>query len=183
MEEILPDAIIVDLYANSLVIVEENEQSVTIEKTPIIKTKITELPTTVDVKPEKYFLGNNEKKITILVNENDSVFLQDDNLQFLTKILGACKLNLSDVAIINIRTHPMLFAQISNDLHSTVCLMFNVTTEHIQLPFTIPHYQVQLYNNCQFLMAPSLHVYYSSSEEAKLAKTKLWVSLKKIFNL
>ena len=183
MQEILPDSIIVDLYASSLVIVEENTKSNTIEKAPEVKTNIAVPPAALTVKPEKYFLGGNAKKIAILINEADAVYVNDENLQFLTKILGACKLNLSDVAIININTNPMLFAQISKELNSTICLMFNVTTEHIQLPFSIPHYQVQQYNNCQFLLAPSLNAYNSEGEDAKLEKTKLWVSLKKIFNL
>jgi hypothetical protein len=183
MQEILPDSIIVDLYANSLVIVEENTKSGIIKETPIIKPNTAMPSAPVAVKPEQYFLGDNGKKITILVNEADAVYLNDRNLEFLTKILGACKLNLSDVAIINIKRNPMLFAQISKELNSTICLMFNVTTEHIQLPFSIPHYQVQPYNNCQFLLGPSLEIYNSEGEDAKLEKTKLWLSLKKIFNL
>ncbi len=183
MQEILPDSIIVDLYANSLVIVEENTKSGRTEETAIVQPNTAMPKASVEVKPEKYFLGDNGKKITILVNEADAVYLKDGNLEFLTKIMGACKLNLSDVAIINIKRNPMLFAQISKELNSTICLMFNVTTEHIQLPFSIPHYQVQQYNNCQFLLGPSLEIYIGEGENAKLEKTKLWVSLKKIFNV
>lgn len=167
MQEILPDFILADLYPSSLVILDESP-------TPSIIPKL---------KNEKFYLGSNGKKITILVNEANAVFLTDHHLDFLTKILGACKLNLGDVAVVNIEQHPMLFTEIKKSLTPTVCLLFNVIAENIQLPFTIPHYQVQQYDNCTFLMAPDLSTYAADNDNAKIEKTKLWVSLKKIFNI
>ncbi len=202
MQEILSDTILASLYPNSLVIVERSEkseklapveikpiqteasnQSLKIDETgkTIVQPVITTTSVTTDT--EKWFLGENGKKITILVSETDEVFLNNESLQFLLKIIGACKLTMGDIAIINVINRPMTFIEISNQLQSKFCLLFDVSTKKIQLPFSIPNYQVQHYNNCQFLLAPSIKVYYGDGENAKVEKTKLWTSLKKIFNL
>ena len=43
--------------------------------------------------PKRWFLGDNNKHIIILVNDVDAVFLRDEWLHFLTNILGACKIS------------------------------------------------------------------------------------------
>ncbi|MFN3300673.1 MAG: hypothetical protein ACK41Z_10825, partial [Sediminibacterium sp.] len=134
-------------------------------------------------RPEKWFLGNNGKNIVILVHEPEAAFLNEESLDFLTKILGACKLNMGDVAVINIARYLANFAEIKQELNPSSCLLFNVSAAMIKLPFTVPNYQVQQYGGCTFLMAPSLLQYYGDSGDAKLEKTKLWVSLKSLFNL
>jgi hypothetical protein len=58
-----------------------------------------------------------------------------------------------------------------------------VKAQTISLPFTVPDYQIQKYGGCTFLMAPAISEIDGDSTEAKLAKTKLWVSLKTIFEL
>ena len=47
------------------------------------------------------FLGKNEKEILLVVNETETVFLSDVDLNLLVSILSACKLTLADVALIN----------------------------------------------------------------------------------
>ena len=117
------------------------------------------------------------------VSEPEVVFLQENSLQFLTKILGACKLNIGDIAIVNIEQFPTSFELIKKKLLPTICILFDVKATSIALPFTIPDYQIQKYGGCTFLMAPAIASFDGATNEAKLAKTKLWVSLKTIFNL
>jgi hypothetical protein len=196
MDNKLPDFILTDLFPNSLVLV---ESEISLPKGKIVEEKIVEppisLPAEKDTKnskqekipskpsSEKWFLGNNDKKITILVNEPEVVFLEENSLQFLTKILGACKLNMGDIAVVNIAQFPTSFDLIKKDLLPNTCILFDVKAASIALPFTIPNYQIQKYGGCTFLMAPSIVSFDGESTEAKLAKTKLWVSLKTIFNL
>ena len=173
MENILPDFILADLYPNSLVLVERNETAQQEVAAPMIKA----------AQPQKWFLGNNGKKISILVKEPDAVYLNDDHLNFLTKILGACQLNMGDVAIVNTLQQPVKFSEIKKELDPEVGILFGVTSEDIQLPFTVPYYQVQPYGGTRFLLAPALTAYNEAAPDAKLEKTRLWVSLKKIFNI
>lgn len=183
MPDQLPGFVLANLFPSNLVIVESPEKA-----QPIIAPKaVTVAPPVYSgpakERPEKWYLGNNGKNIVLLVQEQEAAFLNEESLDFLTKILGACKLNMGDVAVINISRYLANFTEIKQELNPTSCLLFNVTTAMVKLPFTVPYYQVQQYGGCKFLMAPSLFQYYGDSVEAKLEKTKLWVSLKSLFNL
>ena len=52
------------------------------------------------------WLGENKKKILVVVKYQDAVHIPDNDLQFLTSMLTACKLSLADVAIINLHNQP-----------------------------------------------------------------------------
>ncbi len=172
MQEILPDFVLANLYPSSLVLVED--ELLTKKAIKAIKKELVE---------KNWYFGNNSKKITILVNEQSVFFLNEESVGFLTKILGACKLNMADVALVNILQENTSISTIKKELMPTVCLLFDVQPDAIELPFKIPNYQIQNYDGCIFLMAPAISEFYGESNEAKLAKTKLWVSLKNIFKL
>ena len=168
----LPDFILADLYKENLVILKEIQ---VIEKqTAKIKN---ELPET------KWFLGDNKKNICIVVNDLEAVYLNEDLLNFLTTILGACKLNLGDVAILNYNNNNFQYSFIKEQLSPKYLLLFNIEANAIQLPFTIPYYQVQQYDKCSILTAPTLQIMLGTTEEAKLHKSRLWLSLKKMFTI
>ncbi len=133
--------------------------------------------------PVKWFLGENKKNIVILIKDDQSVYLRDEWLGFLTAILGACHLNLGDVAIVNYVKNKFLYAELSEKLAPKYFLSFDVTAQEIELPFIVPNYQVQQYDHCHFLLAPSLETMLADTGPAKLEKSKLWLSLKKIFNV
>jgi hypothetical protein len=78
---------------------------------------------------------------------------------------------------------PHSYKQILEKLLPEFFILFDMTANDIQLPFTIPDYQMQKYNNCTFLLAPSLQNMLGESKGAKLEKSKLWLSLKKMFNV
>ena len=168
----LPDFLIADLYKNSLVIADDEPR---LEK----KLPKTEKPAT----ERQWYLGSNLRKITLLVSETEAVYLQDDSLQFLSAILGACKLNLGDVAIVNFHNDPVAYSSIKEKLSPSVLILFGVTAQQLKLPFTIPFYQVQKYDTSQILLCPALTTMLGNTQEAKLEKSKLWLSLKKMFNV
>ncbi|WP_439506974.1 hypothetical protein [Sediminibacterium sp.] len=213
MPDQLPDFVLADLFPSNLVIIESGKSSVLNAATPTTSDSLTAVETPIQTnaqtvekiiakekiktispesspshteqseKPEKWYLGNNAKNCTILVYETNAAFLNEASLEFLTKILGACKLNMGDVAVINMARYQAHFAEIKKELNPSTCLLFNVTTASIKLPFIIPPYQVQQFDQCKFLIAPALANYYEENAEAKLEKTKLWVSLKSLFNI
>lgn len=178
----LPGFVLADLYRNSLVIPDD---AVIQEHTLTKDVKSSPGQVAVPEKPSRkqWYLGDNGKQILIIVNDPDAVFLNDESLQFLSTILAACKLNLGDVAIVNLYREPLLFSFLKKNLSPRYALIFHVSLQQLQLPFTVPHYQVQQYDQCQFLTAPSLQTMLGNDADAKLEKSRLWLSLKKMFNL
>jgi len=164
----LPDFLIAELYKDVLVDLNEAETN---------NSKQKKQPS------QKWFLGENKKNVVIAVKDEESVYLRDEWLQFLSTILGACKLNLGDVAIINYAKTNYSYSELTEQLAPEFLLLLDISAKEIQLPFTVPNYQIQQYNNCKFLLSPSLKIIQGNTQEAKLEKSKLWLSLKKMFNI
>jgi hypothetical protein len=179
----LPPFVIADFYKDCLV--ESTEQRIAPPKptnTIIQEPVLTKTTATIDPN-KKIFLGNNAKQIAIVVKDAEAVFLNEEALQFLGNILGACKLNLGDIAIINHLQTPANFSLIKTQTQCKFLLLFDIVPSALELPFLIPQYQVFPHGGCTFLCAPALSTINGNSAEAKLEKSKLWVCLKKMFGI
>jgi hypothetical protein len=134
--------------------------------------------------PDPYrYLGNNKRKITILVDSPGTPFLPDEQLTFLTKMLEACKLNIGDVAIVNQAGMPVKVSTLKARLSPSILLFFGPGPADIELPLHFPMFKIQAYDHCTYLSAPPLEEIGRSTEEGKLLKSKLWVCLKALFQL
>jgi hypothetical protein len=174
----LPASVVVDLYPNSLV--ETAELSV---KKPVTSAAKQEKEMTdpgmsdTAVWPS---LGNNQKNILIIVKNEETLYLPDNELTFLTGILGACKLGLGDVAIVNLHHQQgATYKELTTYFKSKVVLLFDIEPAAFGLPINFPHYQLQAFANNTFLYSPS----FKQLENDKVEKSKLWVCLKRLFNL
>jgi len=157
------------LFKNSLV-------EINAERQVLSKTKIEADHIVTGLK----YLGENKKKTLVVVRNPGAVHIQDKQLSFLTKLLAACNLNLADVAIFNFQDHNSSeFNEILNFFKPKVVLLFDVEPGEFGLPMIFPQFQVQGYKDAVFVSSPSLDVI----EPDKSLKGKLWVCLKKIFNL
>jgi hypothetical protein len=126
------------------------------------------------------YLGENKKKTLVIVRNAVSVHIPDKQLSFLTKLLAACNLDIADVAVLNFQDHNSSeFNEILNFFQPKVVLLFDVEPTDFGLPMIFPQFQVQAYKDAVFVSSPSLDVI----EPDKSLKGKLWVCLKKIFNL
>jgi hypothetical protein len=128
-------------------------------------------------------LGENKKQVTIVVNQSSIAFLTDDQFTLLTSVLKACKLNMADVSIVNLANSAKNFTQLHQTLNTRFLLLFDVATSAIDLPFSIPLYQLQSYDQCQILQATSLNAMLGEEKAAKDEKMKLWNGLRKMFSL
>lgn len=123
-------------------------------------------------------LGNNRKRIIIFVANDETLYLPDEQLNFLLGILSACSLTMEDVAIINIKKNKNItYKAIELELKGEIIILFGVTPAQINMPIEFPHYQVQSFNSQTYLAAPML----PEIQDNKMEKTKLWNCLKKIF--
>src|SRR5262249_17521429 len=120
------------------------------------------------------------KNILVVVNSNEAIHLPDNELAFLTGILGACKLSIMDVAIINLNNHAdASHKELVSFFKSKTVFLFDIEPAAFGLPVNFPHYQLQLFSNSSFLYSPSL----KELENDKLQKSKLWVCLRRLFNV
>lgn len=170
---LLPPFVIASLYKDDLVLVDIKENSSAAQL----------IPENIQTPKPISYLGNNQKKVTILLEDNTAVHVADESLQFLTAILAACKLNMGDVAIVNTANQAVNYVQIKKELQPTALLLFNITAASIALPFEVPQYQVQQYDNCTLLFSAPLQAMLVKDETAKTEKGKLWNALKKTFNI
>ncbi len=161
----LPGFVLAGLYKNSLVMADDVQK---------------QQPDEPQATPAAY-LGDNNQKIAIVVQDVNNRFLGEESLKLLVNMLTALQFTLQDVAIINIEATPFTYKEIAEQFQSRVCLMFNVTTQQIGLPFQMPDYKVQSFGNCKFLSSASLDKMKGNGKEAKVEKTKLWMCLKSIF--
>ena len=167
----LPASVVAGLYKNSLVESLPNSPGETLAFSIKKSDK--------SVNKWKY-LGENKKNILVVVNYDDTVYLPDQELSFLTSMLNACKLNLADVAIVNNNNYEEInYKELVAQFSSKIIFLFGIDPVSFGLPVSFPHFQLQPFANATFLFSPSL----KDVEEDKLLKSKLWVSLKRLFNL
>ncbi len=166
----LPPALVADLYKNSLI--ETGEKNAIDQPAVVAKAKAEEA--------EWKHLGNNRKNILVIVNSDNAVHLPDDELELLTSMLTACKLSLDDVAIINLYNYSEAsYKKLIDFFRSKIVLLFGIEPAAFGLPINFPHFQLQAFANNTFLYSPSL----KDLGNDKVIKSKLWVCLKRLFNL
>jgi hypothetical protein len=126
------------------------------------------------------FLGGNQKRVVVLVDEPDTLYLPDSQLNFLLGILTACKLTMADIALVNLAKNPPLgYESLGKDPGADKVLLFGCSPSALNLPLQFPHYQVQHYNSQVYLSSPELAVIEANRDE----KTKLWAALKQLFSI
>lgn len=135
-----------------------------------------------DLKPAGIvsFLGENRRKIAVLVRATAAMYLPEDELNFLAGILTACKLSMADIALINVEKNTGLsYTLMTDQVKAETVLLFGVDPAELSLPLQFPHYQLQHFNNQVYLSSVPLQVLQADKQE----KMKLWNSLKKVFSL
>jgi hypothetical protein len=176
----LPDFLIADLYKDSLVELESIEE---VEAVKYEEKIIQKVESQVEGAKSIKYLGENKKNITVIVDTGEAAIISDSDLSFLSNILKACGFNLGDIAVINKHNQDVQFTTVKEQLAASYILLFNIDPFAIGLPFTIPEFQVQPYANATIITAPALAVLNQATEESRLLKTKLWTSLKRLFNI
>ena len=170
----LPAFLLASFYKNKLVIPTESKPAAI---SAVVK------PTHLPSAETRWYLGENKKQVTIVVNQSSVAFLTDDQFTLLTGVLKACKLNMADVSIVNLANSAKNFTQLHQTLNTRFLLLFDVATSAIDLPFSIPLYQLQSYDQCQILQATSLDTMLGDGTAAKDEKMKLWNGLRKMFSV
>lgn len=122
-------------------------------------------------------LGGNEKNILFLVKDPQNKFLADEQMNLLSNLITACKLTMADIVLVNTAQTPANYQQLSNHFQSKKILIFGIDTAELELPFSIPHFQIQTFNQQLYMTAPSLNQFLTNKD----LKKKLWLCLQKLF--
>jgi hypothetical protein len=167
---ILSGSLMEDLYKNHLV---EDSNPVPVNT---IRPVHTGLQKTIQ------YLGKNKKQVCVLVNYGNDVYLPDTELNFLTSILQACKLNLGDVAIVNCHAQKISFKELTEQVMCKYLLVFGVEAATIGLP-QMPLFNTTVVDDCHIVFAPAAEQLNNSQAASRPLKTKLWLCLKQMFNV
>ncbi len=124
-------------------------------------------------------LGRNEQHILFLVKDSQNKFLPDDEMDLLSNLVIACQLSLADIALVNVDSLHFNYQEIMEYFKPKKILMFGITTSELELPFSIPNFQVQQFQNQLYLTSPPLRDYLKN----KKLKKELWLNLQKLFLL
>ncbi|MEO8721173.1 MAG: hypothetical protein ABI372_08710 [Ginsengibacter sp.] len=122
-------------------------------------------------------LGENQQQILFLIKDSESKFLPDDEMILLSNLLAACKLSMADITLVNYYLSPHDYNSFIDNFHPKKVLLFGVTTEDLGLPFSIPFFQIQKFQEQQYLTAPLLKKFLNNTD----LKKELWTCLQKLF--
>ncbi len=122
-------------------------------------------------------LGENQSNILFIVNDPAHKFLPDEEMELLTRLVSACQLSLADIALVNFNSNKYNYQQYNERFQPKKILIFGVKNASLELPFDIPHFQVQQFQQQFYLTAPSLNALLNNTA----LKKELWGSLQKLF--
>ncbi len=120
-----------------------------------------------------HFQGSTASGVAIVVNNSDTDFLTTEEKTLLSKILAAIKLQLNDVAVINLKDNDHLTQNLLKEVGIVRCLVFDSNS---------PLVKADLYEPIQamgiaFLKCNNLGVISAEVSEKKM----LWAQLQKLF--
>lgn len=178
----LPASVVASLYPSALVDADAGQAEAVTAKAGEAAPQATQYAPAAEAAPPFVwkFLGNNKRAVLVVVNNPDILHLPDEDLNFLTTMLTACKLSLGDIILINYNNYLEKGGPAAvKYFKSREVILFGIEPADFGLPVNFPEYQVQGVANVQYLYSPAL----ASIADDKAAKGKLWASLKKIFGI
>lgn len=164
----LPEFVIAKLYGNNLVSIgSEPAKKAEIPVENVVKTD----------GPTFSYLGDNEQKITIISASENHAYLDEKNLEFLTKVLSACNLSLRDVAIINLSRTSFSGLEILKKTNASKAIVFIPQPNVLGLDGNVSLYHKISIDHVDCIFANELEVI----EADKKLKIDLWNTLKTFF--
>lgn len=125
----------------------------------------------------------NKKNITLLYSNPSGKGSGKEQLDFIQKILQACKLTLDDVALLPIPDEGITIEQLKAAYQPAILVMFGIDPTSIGLPIRFPEFKLQSYDGTTYLSAPDIALLMEDTENGKLLKSRLWACLRSLFNL
>ncbi|MEK0422383.1 MAG: hypothetical protein RLZ95_293 [Bacteroidota bacterium] len=186
---ILPASVLVSLYKDTLVLPESEKKA---EKNQNKEELVSSTPSNIapielpkvkkSTGPLKH-LGDHHKKILVIVNDPNSVYLNETDFILLTSILNACKLTIADIALVNIGNQETSLHQILETLPSTLIMCFDIASADLKIKLPNTLYKVNALGDTRLFFSKALSTMQGTGAEAKIEKGTLWILLKQLFGL
>jgi hypothetical protein len=170
----LSPELIAALYPESLV---EGNDPATINENVRISKPVADKTLTY------HFLGENNRSICFLANYPAGDFLPDDQLEFLKKILAACKLSFNDIALLNIARSAFDLADLRVQLHPRIIFLWGIAPESAGLKSGLPDFSISMFDGISIIPVLNPDVMSGNLPEGTEFKQRLWVCLKKLCTL
>lgn len=165
------------IYQNQAIIPGEKPAAPAVTAAAPAAPKVAEAPA-APLPPVK-FLGDNQKKFVLLINNANEVYLDDARFHLLTNILNACKLGMQDVALVNLHAYPeATFPALQQAVPMQYCIFFGVDPATLAVQ-GVQQYQVSQAGHTSLLYSHDLAVI----AEDKVMKGRLWNSLKQLLGI
>lgn len=146
---------------------------------PIIPEMQSAQPAVEKALPKVKYLGENQKNVLLLIQNESEAYLNDELFNLLTNILSACKLGMQEVALVNVAQYPGLtLADYKKALPVQQCILFAIPPETLELPPMQP-YQLETHQQIPVLYSDHLQLIATD----KASKGKLWTALKQLFGI
>lgn len=176
----LPAAAIVSLYNHSLV---ESPNSEAIPEPALEPTAKIIADNSSSESLGYQYIGGNNKKVCLLVMGSENEAMNDKQMEFLTKMMAACKMTINDIAIVDHTKQAIEIKLLKQQLTPEKVILFGMSSLEIGLPVNFPLYKSQQYDGSTFLGSSSLEALIQETEEGKLLKSKLWLCLRQLFGV
>lgn len=125
-------------------------------------------------------LGKFQKKVLLVLHETEAVYVKDDEMAMLLRMLNRCNLTLDDAGIINLVRFPEFgYQHITQSLKASIILLFGVSPSQVDLPMNFPKYQIQRHDQQTYLYSADLNTIHTVPQE----KLILWDALQRLFGL
>ena len=187
MMEQMPEALLAEMFSRGVVVISEEmeERKTTQMPAPVtVGRTVTETPPAENatIPGRKYAsLGAFGKKVLVVVNDPTSLHLNQEDLDFLSKILAAVNLSMADIALVNAATQQPEYFALQEQYPAGVAVYFGIQPVDIGAPIKFPQFQIQKWNHCTFLYAPAFEEMGPLAKNAVALKRELWSALQKIF--
>ena len=171
----LTDDQLADFYGKQLVIVEKGD-NIPKPETKAAKPAIPAEPVATTA-PLLGITGKNKKQFVWLVEEHYFPYLNDADFQFLGDVLTACKMNMEDIALVNVANNRNHFDELVQQLQPKFIIASGVQVD--ALPIQPADYRVQEQQGYLLCCTETLEAIRTD----KSKKSKLWLALKQMLGL
>lgn len=146
---------------------------------PIIPEEIKVVPTEAKALPEIKYLGENQKNILLLIQNEREAYLSEETFNLLANILNACKLGMQDVALANTANYPGIRLQdYLSKIPARQVIYFAIEPSTLGLP-PATAYEISSFQGIPTLYSDDLQLIATD----KALKGRLWMGLKQLFGI